>query len=271
MNPLSNNIHVQYQGYLDTPLLWKDHAILGIEQLHVISSKTPTFMEGIPDKLVLGKRVEQFVFKELEQSDSIEVLLKNTQVQNGKTTIGEIDCMLKQNDRPIHLEIVYKFYLYDPDMGENEIDCWIGPNRNDTLLKKLSKLKDKQFPLIHNNHTRPILDKLDLDASEVLQRVRFKGQLFTPYHTDVAFKLLNQDCLKGFYIHVSKTNQFSDSTFYIPAKADWLLEIQTDVEWMIYDEFKKSTTTMIDQKRAPLCLIKFPEGKLQKFFVVWWS
>ena len=133
----SKSISLQYQGYLDTPLLWKDHALLGIEQLHVISSKTPTFKEGIPDNLVLGKRVEQFVFKELEQSDSIEVLLKNTQVQNGKTTIGEIDCMLKQNDRPIHLEIVYKFYLYDPDMGENEIDCWIGPNRNDTLLKKL--------------------------------------------------------------------------------------------------------------------------------------
>ena len=96
------NIQLQYQGYLDTHLLWKDHALLGIEQLHVISSKIPTFKEGIPDNLVLGKRVEQFVFKELEQSESIEVLLKNTQVQNGKTTVGEIDCMLKQDGFPVH-------------------------------------------------------------------------------------------------------------------------------------------------------------------------
>jgi len=114
MNPISNKIQLQYQGYLNTPLLWKDQPIFGLEQLQVPRLSITEFKTPISDNLLLGKRVERFVVNELEQSQNIEILLQNTQVQNGKITIGEIDCILKQDGVPIHLEIVYKFYLYDP-------------------------------------------------------------------------------------------------------------------------------------------------------------
>ncbi len=266
----SKNIQLQYQGYLNTPLLWKDHAVLGLKQYELPKQLQKTLIESIPEYLLLGKRVEQFVLATLHEQSNIEILLENTQIQNQKITIGEIDCLLKQDGTPLHLEIVYKFYLYDSSIGNTEIDHWIGPNRRDTLVKKLHKLKDKQLPLIHNVCTKPILQTFNLDAKDIKQSVCFKAQLFTPYQATVDFDLLNKDCLKGFYIHTSELEQFSGSKFYMPIKIDWLIEVQSDVQWMSYDQFSKKIRVIIDEKRAPLCWIKFPNGVLQKFFVVWW-
>ena len=68
--------------------------------------------------------------------------MKNYQIQNKKTTVGELDFILQKNHSPIHLEVIYKFYLYDDTFGNSEIEHWIGPNRNDNLVKKLTKLKE---------------------------------------------------------------------------------------------------------------------------------
>ena len=271
MDVTSKNIQLQYQGYLNTPLLWENHDLLGLEQLKLNPKNTTHFNQNMADQMLLGKRVERFVNEELKQQENIQILVENVQIQNQKITIGEIDCIFKQNDTPIHLEIVYKFYLYDPDMGNVEIDRWIGPNRKDSLVKKLNKLKDKQLPLLYNPFTKSVLNKLTIDPKDILQRVLFKAQLFTPYKDQIELDLLNKNCLKGFYIHVADIKQFSTCKFYIPIKADWLVEVQTDVDWMLYNQFYESIKTHVSEKRAPLCWIKFPNGLMQKFFVVWWG
>lgn len=267
----SKNIQLQYQGYLNTPLLWKNHSIMDLKQLELIKKPINHFNENIVDNLRLGKRVERFVSSELQQHKNIEILIENVQVQNQKTTVGEIDCILKVDDEPIHLEIIYKFYLYDPKVGGSEIDHWIGPNRNDNLLKKLTKLKDKQLPLVYNEYAKPILDAINLNAKNLLQCVCFKAQLFTPYKTETYFDLLNKDCLKGFYIHVSQIDLFTTCKFYIPNKIDWLKEIETYVDWLTFKVFEEKITLITNEKSAPLCWIKHPNGTLQKFFVVWWD
>tara|TARA_R110002050_G_scaffold233063_2_gene368767 strand:- start:35151 stop:35969 length:819 start_codon:yes stop_codon:yes gene_type:complete len=272
MNLKSKKIQLQYQGYLKTPLLWVKHEVLGLKQLDLNKQNNFVFNEVIPDNLRLGKRVERFVSNELEKDDRVIFLLQNTQIQNQKLTIGELDCILKLDEMSIHLEIIYKFYLYDPKVGSTEIEHWIGPNRNDNLLKKLTKLKDKQLPLLYNIHTKPHLNILNLNAENILQRVCFKAQLFTPYLSNtVDFKLLNKDCLKGFYIPFSEIEQFASCKFYIPNKVDWLIEVQTQIAWLPYTLFLEKIKTLINEKTAPLCWIKFPKGTVQKFFVVWWS
>ena len=270
MDLRSKNVQLQYQGYINTPLLWKNHAVLGLKQLELSKQNTINFDESIPTNLLLGKRVERFVHAELQHYEKIKILLKNAQIQNQKITIGEIDCILKLDEMPVHLEIIYKFYLYDSRIGNTEIDHWIGPNRNDSLLKKLNKLKDKQLPLIYNAHTKSILDKLNLNADQLQQRVYFKAQLFTPYKVIVNFKRLNKECISGFYIHFSEIEQFSDCKFFMPIKVDWLIEVQSHVDWLVYNQFYKKITPIINDKIAPLCWIKFPNGSVQKFFVVWW-
>lgn len=271
MDIRSKNIQLQYQGYLDTPLLWEDDALLGLKQLELDKQATNQFYDSISDQMLLGKRVERFVNAELEQHENIEILLENAQVQNEKTTIGEIDCILKQDGIPIHLEIIYKFYLYDSSVGDTEIERWIGPNRKDSLVKKLHKLKSKQLPLLHNTFTKTVLNKVHIDPAHTLQRVLFKAQLFTPFHEPIAFNLLNKGCLRGFYIHFPEIQQLSNCKFYIPIKVDWLMQVQSNTDWLSYPEFEKIISGIIAENKAPLCWIKFPNGIMQKFFVVWWG
>lgn len=269
----SKNTALRYQGYLHTPLLWNNKKVLGLEQLNLPAQLSPDldFDDNISGPLLLGKLVERFVEIELLTYKEIQILLKNAQIQKGKTTIGELDCILKQYSNSIHLEIIYKFYLYDPTAGSIEIEHWIGPNRKDTLLKKLNKLKDKQLPLINSIHTRPLLEKYNLKVNDILQRVYFKAQLFVPYDQEVKFEILNDKCLNGFYIHDSELKRFKNCNFYIPNKVDWLIEVHNQVHWLCFDQFQEKIEQFINNNRAPLCWIKYPHGKLQKFFVVWWK
>ncbi len=272
MDLKSKNTQLQYQGYLNTPLLWKNDRVLEIEQLELAKQSTSNFEDpyGIP--MLLGKRVEQFVMAELKQYNDIRILKENIQIQNDKITVGEIDCILTKDEFPIHLEIIYKFYVYDSRIGSTELEHWIGPNRKDNLLKKLQKLKDKQLPLLYNKHTKPILKDLQLSSDKILQRVCFKAQLFIPYKSVAPdFKLLNKESLKGFYIPFSEIKQFSECKFYIPIKMDWLLEVQMQIDWMSYLQFYERIEPKIANKTAALYWIKFPNGVLQKFFVTWWE
>lgn len=271
-NSDSKQIQRQYQGYLSTPLLWTGFDVLNLKQLELPVINTNIFEnEVVTDNLLLGMRVERFVMSELNQHKNITILAENVQIQNEKITIGEIDCLLKQDNTFIHLEIIYKFYLYDCSVGDSEIEHWIGPNRNDSLVKKLIKLKDKQLPLIYAEKAEPLLKSLNILKEKLKQYVYFKAQLFTPYEEDsVPFKHLNKDCVKGFYIHVSKINEFNDCKFYIPTKSNWLIDIQLTVNWISFEAFTSKITALTTQKKSPLCWIKHPNGMTQKFFVIWW-
>ncbi len=76
----------------------------------------------------------------MKTNSDIEIIGQNIQVIENKITISELDCLILDNHKPVHIEIVYKFYLYDESLTGNEIDKWIGPNRNDSLKHKITKL-----------------------------------------------------------------------------------------------------------------------------------
>ncbi|XCF05028.1 DUF1853 family protein [Tamlana crocina] len=265
---------LQLQGFLNTPLLWKADAVLGLKQFQIQNQNQNTFIFNgtLPENLRLGKRVERFVSAELSRNDDIEVCCENIQIQKDKITLGEIDCILKQYNRPIHLEIVYKFYLYDAREGHDEIERWIGPNRRDSLIKKLSKLKEKQLPLLYNNYTLPVLERLNIDVKTVEQQVYFKAQLFLPFESkDIPFKKINRDCVKGFYIRFYEIETFSACKFYIPSKHNWLIEPVAGVNWLNYNSFYEKKEALITEKIASMCWIKWPNGEIKKCFVVWWD
>ena len=106
----------------------------------------------------------------------------------------------------------------------------------------------------------------------ILQIRLFKAQLFIPYtKRQVEFKTLNEACLSGFYINHTEIDRFKDCKFYIPSKKNWLVEVHSNVAWQTYSQFSIIIRELIAQKMAPLCWIKFPNGTLQKFFIVSWS
>ena len=190
----TKDIQLQYEGFLNTPLLWQSDTVFELKQLDLSKEKSTPFNNSIAKNLRLGKRVERFISHQLQQYSSIKILAENIQIQNGKTTVGEIDFIIQQNNIPIHLEVVYKFYLYDESVGETELAHWIGPNRKDSLVEKLTKLKEKQLPLVYKEQTIPLLKSLNLNSENIQQQVYFKAQLFVPFQLrNTSFKLINNN------------------------------------------------------------------------------
>ncbi|GAA4946740.1 hypothetical protein GCM10023314_20030 [Algibacter agarivorans] len=260
----------RYEGFLQTPCLWINGAIFNLPSFE-INSKSNKIEIALDENLRLGKYVERFVSFELGQQNNISVLSENIQIQDGSITLGELDCLLLRNGKPIHLEIIYKFYLYDASVGNSEIDHFIGPNRKDSLKEKLTKLKEKQLPLLYSNACKPYLEELDLKVEDMSQQVYFKAQLFLPFsNQNIKLKTLNTDCVIGFYLNQNELDQFNDCKFYIPNKKDWLILPHTHVNWLDFHIYKTITKDYFEQKFSPLCWIKFNNGVLKKMFLVWW-
>jgi hypothetical protein len=271
MHQSKKELLLQYQGFCQSKTFWTNCLNNKIQQFDFHTHCDDVFKVKLNSKLRLGKLVEQFVFNEFSYDSSIEILLENIQIQDEKITIGELDCILLQNKKPVHLEIVYKFYLYDESVGETEIEHWIGPNRKDSFIQKYRKLIDKQLPLLYHPKTIEILDKYNLNVNEIEQQVYFKAQLF-PHLSELnnEFDIINNDCIEGFYIYKNELDKFKNCKFYIPTKHNWLVIPYTNVDWINYENFFFTVSESLEQKNAPLCWLKKPNGVISKFFVVWW-
>jgi len=260
----------RFDGYRKTHFLWKG-SLQGLEMISAgkgASDGYPTIDTSSP--LRLGKLTEQFVLYELDQDDSVEILHSNVQIFQKRRTVGELDCLLQQASIKLHLEFVFKFYLYDPSFP-NELDRWIGPNRNDSLVRKLTKLKEKQLPLLYHPETKQLLDAMGMQAIDFKQMVHFKAQLFIPLHAPKAqYRFVNPKCIVGFYLQRSELPLFPQHTFYIPAKLDWLMEPHAEVDWMSHGDFQEAVGQQLGSHRSPLCWMQSPTGEMQRFFAVWW-
>lgn len=266
----TDNLQRNFEGYLSTSSLWCGASVYGLEPYSLKSVSTRHFTGGSVVHLRLGKMVERFVFHQLATDASSTILAENIQIQDDKLTIGEMDALLLTEAGPVHLEIIYKFYLYDPHENATELTHWIGPNKKDRLLQKLTKLKDKQMPLLYHPNTQPTLNHLGIELAEIKQQVLFKAQLYVPLDfKDIAFSQLNAACVKGFYIRRDELCRFKGSQFYIPDKRDWIMDAEDTVVWMDYADFSGDLTRWLDRERSPLCWLK-DTSKIQKFFVVWW-
>lgn len=264
-------IQKRYEGFLNTPYLWKADTVFNLNQFE-LRSQISKFNYPIDSRLRLGKYIERFVSFELTQHEDVSVLAENIQIQKDKTTLGEIDCLLLKDNKPIHLEIIYKFYVYDPSVGTTEIEHLIGPNRKDSLLQKLAKLSQKQLPLLYSNECKPYLNKLGLKANTISQYVYFKAQLFLPITSpSIEFKSLNHDCIVGFYINPVQLDQFKDCKFYIPQKKDWLVKQHFQVDWLNYEQFKNITNNYLEKQYSSLFWLKHKNGQIKKMFLVWWT
>lgn len=263
-------IQQHFDGFRQTPSLWKNNFVFELQQFEINEKSLPFNLE-IDTNLRLGKYIERFVSFQLQQEKSIKLLAENIQIRRNKITLGEIDCLLVRDNRTIHLEIIYKFYLYDDLVGNTEIEHFIGPNRKDSLIKKLNKLKEKQLPLLYSNECKTYLKSLNLSVEDIKQEVCFKAQLFVPLNEkSMRLAVLNQDCIKGFYIKKEELQQFTTCKFYIPSKKDWLITPNAHVDWMGYTLFRSKINNYLAREFSQLVWLKHASGDIDKLFVVWW-
>ncbi len=267
----SNQLQLQYQGFKESNFFWISNDVKELKNIEIKDDNINQIDLNLKTNLRLGKLVEQFVLFDLQQDKSTTILAENIQIQNGKLTIGELDCLLLKGTIPIHLEISYKFYLYDSTVGISEIEHWIGPNRRDSFIQKYDKLIHKQLPLLYHKQTQPLLTSLKLNVNDIQQKVYFKAQLFVPLvKFKTTFPIINNNCIVGFYIYKNELPQFSDCKFYIPTKHNWLLKPMKHVNWLAYNDYYIEVSQILKNNNSPLCWLKKTNGELFKFFLVYW-
>ena len=260
----------RFEGFIKTPVLWKNSSVYKLTQFE-IEQRSLSFDIAIDANLRLGKYVERFVSYQLSKDNSIKTIAENIQISKNKITLGELDCILLKGEKPIHLEIIYKFYLYDASLGKDSLQHWIGPNRKDSLVEKLDKLQQKQLPLLYSKECLEYLESINLNVKDIEQQVYFKAQLFVPFRMNTAIESsINKDCIVGFYIHQEELSQFKNAKFYIPSKKDWLIIPHTNIDWLHYKDFVRESSTYLQRQFSPLCWIKTNTGELKKIFLVWW-
>ncbi|MHA7057670.1 DUF1853 family protein [Aquimarina sp. M1] len=272
------SVEHEYAGFLDSKLLWNETSLFKLSQYNfqnLSDSSVNKISVNISENEVLGKRIEHFFDYFLTTSKNHQVLLKNVQIFRDKTTIGELDFLIhdKIQNRVIHIELIYKFYLYDPKTSNILLERWIGPNRKDSLLEKVTKLKEKQLPLLHRPETIARLQEVNINPKDILQKVCFFGNLFIPLsHQNKQFEFLNNDCIVGFWLREEEFNleKNSQNAYYIPKKKDWIVHPKHNKTWHSFSSISKQISAQLSNKKSPLLWIKSSGGLFSKCFIVWW-
>jgi len=245
----SSGLQIQdlFEGYCQMPVLWKKE-LFGLQQFDVISNSKAiqNFPQVKPNKR-LGKLAEDLFSTWLRNNARYQSVFENLQIIQRKQTLGELDAMLFDISKQtyIHLELITKFYLYNPVFNADDIRAWIGPNRNDSLYDKVAKLKQKQLPLLHKEFTQQILKKYISGKENIVQQVCFKANLFVPINFQEKLTVFNPECIVGNYLTCNEFKALHNNSnqYFCPTKQDWLRSPTTQKNWVSFDE----TCTRIQQ------------------------
>ena len=221
----------------------------------------------------LGKKIERVFSFLIQNSSNYSVLKENIQVIDQKITIGEFDFIIENNETKeiSHLEIVYKFYLYDPNQSAIELERWIGPNRKDSFIEKFEKLKLKQFPLLYHPKTARVLN--DLDINSMQQKLCFMASLFVPFSLlNQPIASINNSSIIGYWLTFNEFNSISqtDNEYFLPKKQDWGIAPNVNSTWYSGSEIRVELYECLDRHFSPLLWIKTTESTYEQCFIVWW-
>ena len=259
-------------GFYQTPSLGPAATIPSVKPFEVVNQGSLHDQTHTNLPAVFGKRMERYLENQIRQSDTFEVLQENLQIIDRGQTIGELDFILrdKLKQELVHLELAYKFYLYDPDEPA-ELPRWIGPNRNDRLVKKMEKLAAQQFPLLFRGESQQILEKLNLPELPWRQELCFKAQLYLPYQWQHALPpAINPKAVSGFWIHFKQFKDLQNAQFFLPAKENWTVDPALWTEWHNLADVTRQLENREKNHKATMCWIKHTGQTFEKCFVVWW-
>ena len=249
-----------------------DHSITGLQTFDLSElNLTNTENFQLPSNIRLGHLVEKIVSELIKSSTNYNVIYENIQVIEDKKTIGEIDFIIQNiiTRQLIHMELAYKFYLFDPNISSEFLQNWIGPNRNDSLIEKIEKLKRKQFPLLYHNCTPHKLKDIVID--EVQQALCLLVSLYIPYKYKGNFNPVFKKSIKGYYINIETFTRLNNSlkSYHLPSKKEWGMDPSENIDWANFNEVIESISTSIQEKQSPLCWQRH-KNSCTAFFIVWW-
>ncbi|PIE87307.1 MAG: hypothetical protein CSA03_00960 [Bacteroidetes bacterium] len=265
------------KGFFDTQPISSESLLTGILCFNWQLDDFPVMSDeelNISERLMQGKRAERYFSEWLKRSEAYELMAENIQIIDDKQTLGEFDFIVKrlQDGQLIHVELVHKYYLFDPEAKGTEFEHWIGPNRGDQLDFKLDKLRSHQFPLLQTQPARKRLAELGLNVDEMEQQLLFLANLFVPTEGEAVFEKVNPNGVEGTWMRLVEWQDKADSDdlFSIPEKKDWFSRNLATTEWYPKKIAQQKIKELHEQKRSPLVYAKNEFGEQRRDFIVWW-
>ncbi|QUX95476.1 DUF1853 domain-containing protein [Marinomonas sp. CT5] len=169
----------------------------------------------------LGSYFETLFSFAIEQLSVLKIHLEHFQIESEGKTLGEVDMLVETPDGELHqFEIAIKFYLERPDLFPHD---WIGPNKNDSLLKKVTRAREHQLIILQTSEGSAAIEAIAEGRNPQASLLIF-GRLYVSLDSkDKVIEWLNQ-IEHGGWIRVSQVALLAPffSDFFILQKPHWL-------------------------------------------------
>ncbi|MEO9655303.1 DUF1853 family protein [Marinomonas sp.] len=125
----------------------------------------------------LGSYFETLFSFAIKHFSSLGIVKEHFQIQQEGKTLGEVDALLRDpQGRLLQCEIAVKFYLQRPDLAPHD---WIGPNKQDSLAKKVARARQHQLTLLKSPAGRQAVDLiLGSENEPIADQLLIFGRLF---------------------------------------------------------------------------------------------
>ena len=200
-----------------------------------------------------------------------EIVAHSQQLRDGNRTIGEIDMLFRdEQGRLNHWELACKFYL-QVDVGDVPVTDYVGPNANDTLRKKATRLVEHQLPL--GGRYFPAID---------VREAFVKGRIFYHWQTGRKEPLsaeLAADHLEGGWTWAREAPELlrtRDLRYRILQKPHWLAEEfadPSDDDLLNTEQARQLLQNHFRKRQSPILISGFGDGtssvpESQRWFIV---
>jgi uncharacterized protein len=170
--------------------------------------------------LRLGRYAERLLSFFLRQQDRYQLLAERVALRSvladraGVATTGELDFVLRENDLILHWELAVKLYLCEATGNTATPDQFIGPDRKDSLQRKLSKVFQRQL-----QHSMPP----PFDHMTVKRQAFSAGWLFYP-HQQIQAKcaILNSQHSRGSWLQENQLATLPTGEYLAMPRWRWM-------------------------------------------------
>lgn len=217
----------------------------------------------------LGTYFEQLFSYAVRHFTDLEILAEHQQIQGERQTLGEVDLLASDRaGQAIQFEIALKFYLERPDLAPND---WVGPNKNDSLKKKVDHARSHQLKVLESEEGRGWLTSVT-DLTSINKNLMIFGRHFYRLD-DPACALFDEFEIQGGWLYKYELLKWAPylSDLILANKPCWVTpNRQKDSVNQIDDEFIEALESvfLIDKRpRLYTCQRRGKDKKQQHFWL----